>query len=71
MGRWDFDDERSTGTESPTGGDARESPSRDEDALRVHVLPERGSLGARDRDGASREHALTLPAGSVTVSALP
>jgi hypothetical protein len=63
MGRWDFDDERSTGAESATGSDARELPSRD-DAPRVQVLPERGSLRAPDRDGASREHALTLPSGA-------
>jgi hypothetical protein len=31
----------------------------------MQVLPERGSLRARERGGASREHALTLPSGTV------
>ena len=64
MGRWDFDDERSTGAESAKGGNARESPTRDDETPRVQMLPERGSLRARDWDGASREHALTLPSGA-------
>lgn len=63
MGRWDFEDERSTATESAKGDDARESPSRDDERPRVQPLTERGSL-PRDRDGTSREHALTLPSGS-------
>ena len=64
MGRWDFEDERSTGTESAKGNDERDSPSRDDEQPRVERLSERGSLRGRDRDGTSREHALTLPSGS-------
>ena len=64
MGRWDFEDERSTPTEAETGNDAREAPSRDDEQPRVEPLPERGSLRARVLDGVSREHALTLPSGS-------
>lgn len=64
MGRWDFEDERSTPTESAKGDDGRESPARDEEQPRIRPLPQRGSLRARDQDGGSREHALTLPSGS-------
>jgi len=64
MGRWDFEDERSTPTEAAKGDDGRESLARDEEQPGVQPLPERGSLRARDQDGGSREHALTLPSGS-------
>ena len=64
MGRWDFEDERSTGSESPRPDDARESPMRDDEAPGIQALPERGSPRARDADGPLREHELTLPSGS-------
>lgn len=63
MGRWDFDDERSTGGGSADGAGARSAPSRHDDGPRINPLPERGSLPAQDRDDGSREHALTLPMG--------
>jgi hypothetical protein len=63
MGRWDFDDERSTAGGSGTGGGGRGAPSRHDEEPRIHALSERGSLRARDQDDTSREHALTLPAG--------
>jgi hypothetical protein len=63
MGRWDFDDERSTGGGSGTGGGGRGAPSRHTEEPRIHALSERGSLRARDQDDTSREHALTLPSG--------
>jgi hypothetical protein len=64
MGRWDFENERSTGSESANRDDQRVSPSRDDETPRMHVLSERGSIQARDRGDASREHALTSPSGS-------
>ncbi len=63
MGRWDFEDERSTGDGSTKGEGARAPASRLDDEPRIHTLPERVLLHARARDDASREHALTLPSG--------
>ena len=63
MGRWDFDDERSTGSGGAEGDGVGREPSQDDDGPRIHALPERGALRTRDTDHTPREHALTLPSG--------